>query len=165
MGGVKERGDDLPSGKNHADYMSKTGWYNITQYLIDHKEIFPGIYRVGVGQCAPHSTTEVNCESLFSQSGNQSDANTKTQTFERLVIAKHRVGRICCCPKKVMKPYMKREGKKDWDKTDERDDKSFLELEKVKYLELYPHNKGFFEVEGMDVEEEEENDEEGGESC
>ena len=35
----------------------------------------------------------------------------------------------------------------------------------MKYLELYPHNKGIFEVEGMDVEEEEEKDEEGGESC
>ena len=66
------------------------------------------------------------------------------------MIAKHRMGRIYCCPKKVMKLYLKREGKKDWDETDERDNKSFLELEKVKYLELYPHNKGIFEVEGMD---------------
>ena len=37
MGCVKKRGTNLPSGKNHAEYMSKTGWYNITQYLIDQQ--------------------------------------------------------------------------------------------------------------------------------
>ena len=36
-------------------------------YLQDFKEYFPDLYHVLVGQFCPQITTEVNCESLFSQ--------------------------------------------------------------------------------------------------
>ena len=100
-----------------------------------------------VGQLAPHITTEVDCESLFSQAGHLSDptcASTKTRTFERLVIAKHRMQRIHCCPQKVKALYLKRKRANDWDEKTERDDNSFLEAEKEIYLTKFPENVGMF---------------------
>ena len=60
---------------------------------------------------APHITTEIDCESLFSQAGHAAQPNrnrTVVETFERLVIAKHSVSRIYCCPEKVKIDLMKK---------------------------------------------------------
>ena len=76
-----------------------------------HKEISPGIGNVVVGQYEPYISNEVDCESLFNQSGciyQPKRSNTNIRTFERLVISKHRLQRIFCDPKKVEKFYLKR---------------------------------------------------------
>ena len=150
LGPPIERGVDLPSKRNHADYIDGTGYYDIVRYLQDHKDIFPTIYLVGVGQFAAHISTEVDCESLFSEAGHLADPlrnRTLTRTFERLVIAKHRMQRIYCCPKKVHKEFMTRWNNNDWDDSEDREDLSFLEKEKKIYLEMYPENVGLFEEE------------------
>ena len=53
IGPVSKRGMNLPSGKNHAYYIDKHGYYDIFNLLEDHKAIFPGIDNVGVGQYRP----------------------------------------------------------------------------------------------------------------
>ena len=56
----------------------------------------PGLNNA-MGKVAPHSTSEANCESLFSESGHLAKPHmnrTANETFERLVIAKHRISRI-----------------------------------------------------------------------
>jgi hypothetical protein len=59
--------DDLPSGKNHADYIDEKGKYDIVKYMQDHKEIFFGTSRAFNGTIAHHITTEADCKSPFSQ--------------------------------------------------------------------------------------------------
>jgi hypothetical protein len=149
MGPVNKSGKDLPSTvvSNHANFIDKKGYYDIVAFFVHHKEDFPSLYKVVVGQLAPHISTEVDCESLFSQAGHLSDptrANTKIKTFERLVVAKHRMQRIYCCPKKVQKLYLEREQTSSWNDDGERDDKEFLEIEKKIYLEMFPDNTRVF---------------------
>ena len=50
FGPVNKRGATLPSGKNHADYIDKSGYYDLVRYLNDHKKTFPTISSVGIGQ-------------------------------------------------------------------------------------------------------------------
>ena len=52
---------------------------------------------VCVGQIRPHISTEVDCESLFSEAGFLADprrSHTDVCLYERLVIVKHCLGRI-----------------------------------------------------------------------
>ena len=100
IGPVRIRGIDLPSGKNHADYIDGNGNYDIVCFLKDHIDKFPALFKVVVGQLAAHITTGVDCESLFSQAGHLSKPRqnrTTCETFERLVISKHRMSRMYCC--------------------------------------------------------------------
>ena len=109
-----------------------------------HNFYFPGLQNVFIGQFRPYILTEVDCESLFSQSvylSHPRRANTKIRTFARLVIGTHCLGRIYCDLKKVEPLYKTRHHHKDWDDNDERDDVSFLKLEKDIYEQMYPQNK------------------------
>jgi len=136
------RGKDLPSKRNHADYISGNGHYDIVRYLVDHKKYFPALYSVGLGECCPHLSTEVDCESLFSQAGFKSQPR-RTQTdicnYEHLVVTKHWMGRINIPPIKVQNLFLQRWRDKSWKECDERDDKEFLEIEKEIYLEHFPN--------------------------
>ena len=150
---VSKIGMNLPYGKNHADYIDKHGYYEIFKILEDHKEIFPGIDNVGVGQHGLYISTEVYCEILFNQYGYISQprrANTKTRIFVRLVNSKNCLQRIFCDPKKVEKLCMKCHANNEWDHNGERDDKTFLQVEKEIYIEMFPHNKAVFGVDEED---------------
>ena len=46
-----EGGVNLPSGKNHADYINLKGHYDIVSYLGDHATIFPSKQVVVVVSC------------------------------------------------------------------------------------------------------------------
>ena len=98
------RGKDLPSKRNHADYVEGNGNYDIVKYLVDHKKEFPALHSVGVGELCPHLSTEVDCESLFSLAGFKSHPR-RTQTdicnYERLVVTKHRSQSIHILESKV----------------------------------------------------------------
>ena len=151
IGAVTKRGDDLPTGFNHADYIDGKGNYDIVSFFKDHENKFPALFKVGVGQLGPHITTEVDCESLFSQAGHLSDPlrnRTKTENFERLVMAKHRMTRMYCCPIKVRNEFMDRFKAKRWLDGEDRDDIEFWEQEKQRYLNEFPHNTGVFEDDG-----------------
>jgi len=87
------RGKDLPSKRNHADYVESNGNYDIVKYLVDHKKEFPALHSVGVGELCPHLSTEVDCESLFSLAGFKSHprrTQTDIRNYECLVVTKHR---------------------------------------------------------------------------
>ena len=115
-------------GRNHADHIDKHGYYDIIKMLKDHKEIFPGINNVGVGQYGPYISTEVYFENLFNKSGYISQpnrANKRIRKFERSVISKHRLQRIFCDHKKVERFHLKRHANNEWDDNGERDYKTF----------------------------------------
>jgi hypothetical protein len=46
---VIQKGDDLPSGKNHADYIDPNGKYDIVKYMQDHKENSLELGRLSLG--------------------------------------------------------------------------------------------------------------------
>ena len=46
---VLERGNNLSSGMNHADYVSDNGNYDIVSFFIDHKLQFPILSKVVIG--------------------------------------------------------------------------------------------------------------------
>ena len=66
-----ERELDIPSGKNHADYIDSKGYYDIIEYNLDHQKSSPAMGVTAVGKLGPHLTTEVDCKSLFSQARHQ----------------------------------------------------------------------------------------------
>ena len=51
---VSKWGVNLSSGKKHANYIDKNGYFDIVKMLEDNKEIFLGIDNVGVGQYGPY---------------------------------------------------------------------------------------------------------------
>ena len=58
------------------------------------------------------------------------------ETFERLVIVKHRLSRIYCCPEKVKFEFLDRWKRKAWSDKEDRDDIAFWEQQKKEYLQL-----------------------------
>ena len=68
FGPVIEKRENLPGGRNLADYIDHKGHFAIVRYVTDLKAKFPTFNKIIVGQVAPHISTEVDVESLFSQS-------------------------------------------------------------------------------------------------
>ena len=161
LGPVVKKGFDLPSGRNHADYIDGKDYYDIVQYNLDHEEEFPGCCTIIVGQLSPHRTTEVDCESLFSQVGHQSRSSPNrnrqvAELFERLVMGKHRLSHIYCCKKKVLTEFLRRWKTKSWSEDDDRDNFEFWERQqKNESLKQNPNHGALFdeedEVDDVDV--------------
>ena len=150
---MQRRGKNLPSKRNLADYVGHDGDFDIVKYLSDHIEYFPGLFSVCVGELCPHLSTEVDCESLFSQAGYKSHprrTRTDIRNYERLVVTKHRMQNIYIPPSKVQELFLARWKSNDWKENEERDDKEFLEIEKSIYMELFPNA-----IDSMKSEEEE----------
>ena len=132
----------------------RVGNYDIVKHSIDHSDIFKGLSNVIIGQLAPHITTEVDCESLFSQAGHLSQPNrsrTVAETFERLVQAKHRLSRLYCDPKKVKAEFLERRKNKSWSEEEDRDDLEFWNQQKNEYLQQNPTHTLMFD-EGFEAD-------------
>lgn len=59
---------------------------------MDHQRQLESLSNVVIGQLVPHSTAEVDYESLFSESGALALPNrnrTKVEMYERLILGKH----------------------------------------------------------------------------
>ena len=111
IGPVKKRGKDLPSMCNHADYVGSRGYYDLTQFMIDHKRELPSLSNTFLGKLAPYATSESDCESLFSESGHLAKSHmnrTNVETFKRMCLAKHRIARIYCDKEKVKTEFLRR---------------------------------------------------------
>ncbi|EJK54837.1 hypothetical protein THAOC_25502, partial [Thalassiosira oceanica] len=58
IGPDQKRGKDLPSMCNHADYVGSRGYYDLTQFMIDHKRELPSLSNTFLGKLAPYATSE-----------------------------------------------------------------------------------------------------------
>ncbi len=56
--------------------------------MQDHKEIFFGTSKAFTGTLAPHITTEVDCESLFSQAGHTAHPNWGNIAYQGVIAHK-----------------------------------------------------------------------------
>ena len=67
-GPVVNRGVDLPSKKNMADYLNKKGRMDLLRFYGSHSDQFPNCFTII--QCeASRRAVEVDCERLFGLSG------------------------------------------------------------------------------------------------
>ena len=69
---------------------------------------------------------------------------TSIETFERLVIAKHRMARVYCCKHKVLLEFLRRWKSKQFGEKEDRDDLEFWEQEKNIFLQEFPQHDGIF---------------------
>ena len=59
--------------------------FDLVGFYTAHRRQLEALSNIVIGQLAPHSTAEVDCESLFSQAGvlaQPNCANVKIETFE-----------------------------------------------------------------------------------
>jgi hypothetical protein len=112
---IEKCGNDLPSGRNYADYF-KIGTFEYIRFWVDHLKDFPKLwsYAVEIASCNP---TEVSCESLFSQSGYASNSRRtklKSRQFEREVIIANNLQKVYFDIDHAIEIFMEQERKKDW---------------------------------------------------
>lgn len=125
---ITERGIDLPSQKNYADYF-KGGQFEHVRFWLDHKKEFPKLWLYAV-RIASANPTEVSCESLFSESGYAScprRTRLKTENFERETIMSHNMQKVYFDLENAVDTYMKRDENKDWGISNNRDDLNYME--------------------------------------
>jgi hypothetical protein len=65
---VEKRGENLPSGKNIADYLDKKGRMNLLTFFKDHEIRFPTLFVI-VQREVSRRVVEVGCERFFGLSG------------------------------------------------------------------------------------------------
>ena len=85
---------------------------------------------------------------FFSQAYHAAQPNRNratAETFERQIMAKHRLARIYCDPVAVKKEFMERHKKGKWNAKEDLDDLAFWESQKREYLHQNPNHRGMFE--------------------
>ena len=134
---VEEKGTDLPSGRNLANYITKEGKFKHIQFWVDHSKKFPKLWSFAVerASCNP---TEVSCETLFSESGYASTArNTKlsSRQFEREVSIARNIQVVYFDIEHAVDVFLARKKKGDWDEDEEaRDALFYMEQERDLFI-------------------------------
>ena len=118
FGPVVGRGKDLPLGKNLADYICpKLFRMNVLMFFIDHKKLFPTIFKVC--QCeASRRMVEVACERFLSLAGYVSSRRCTrlgVRTYERLAILSSLLQNIYIDDEWCAKEYLRRNKSGNWD--------------------------------------------------
>ena len=153
FGRVTEKGSDYRSGSNLADFIDDQGHFDLIAFFVAHKRELPALNSIVIGQLAPHISTEVDCESLFSEAGFLADKRRSrigVRYYERLVTLKHRLHRIYCHQPLVVARFLQRWQRDEWREQDEIEVNEFFKIEKELYLQRYPNGGHVFD----DVEEE-----------
>ena len=134
-------GEFIDKKLNHADFILPCGYFDICQFYEATRFLYPGLANTFLGKLGHHSCQEADCETLFSMSGYKSEArrlNSLCRTYERLVIASHRMHRFHIRDQVIIDAYMDRVRNNDWDDEENRDDEEFLKLEEELWSKMYP---------------------------
>ena len=84
--------------------MNAKGKYDTVEFRTNNLEDLKYLYNVAMGELSLRKTTEVDCDYLFGRSGHIYHPNcskTTVETFDILVIEKHQIDRVYCCPGKL----------------------------------------------------------------
>jgi hypothetical protein len=123
VGPVVERGKDLPSGKNLADYIDSRGRIDLLKFFDHHKKSFPNLW-ILVQRKASCRVTEVGCERFFALSGYVS-APRRTRlgvrTYERLAMLSSIIDSIYIDPEFVAAEYLRQCKEKKWKTANDED--------------------------------------------
>jgi hypothetical protein len=88
VGPVVQRGQNLPSGKNLADYIDKKGRINLLTFFGDHQTRFSNLF-ILIKREASRRAVEVGCERFFGLSGYVSQPRRSmlgVRNYERLAM-------------------------------------------------------------------------------
>ena len=153
---VEERGEDLEASHpfkkcNLADFIDKTGYFDLVKFLALNQKSFPYLYKLGCCLAALR-TNEVGCERFFSIAGyvsNPRRTSLKVHHYECIAMLKRNVQQIYIDEDWVAQQYMALEKSKGWDAMDTHNDKLVLTLEQELYaeelgvlVESLPHDGG-----------------------
>jgi hypothetical protein len=132
-GPVDERGRDLPSGKNLADYIDKHGRMDLLRFTSDHKSLFPSI--AIIVQCeASRQTEEVGCERFFGLSGYVSSPRRSrlgVRNYERIALLSDILKNVYIDPQEIASQYLLRCKAGRWKKENTIDSLKCFNLERV----------------------------------
>jgi hypothetical protein len=64
VGQVKEKGENLQSGKKLGDYIGEDGIFDLVDFFTDHELFFPKLCHLAIKRAAAR-TVEVECERFF----------------------------------------------------------------------------------------------------
>ena len=117
VGPLDGRGEDLPSGKNLADYSDSRGRMNLLRFYRDHREHFSTLWITA--QCEePTKVVEVGCERFFNISGRVSlEKRTRlgVRTYERLAMLAVMIKKIYIDYEWVASEYLRRTKENLWE--------------------------------------------------
>ena len=136
--------------------MNAKGKYDIVEFLIDHCKAFKSLYCFDVGKLELQKTTELDCESLFSQAGHLSHTNcsrTTPDNFERLVMEKHRIDPVYCFLEKVKNEFIDQWKIRNWTIRKINMILDFWDHQKEEYLEHLSSHKGMFDFDDEEKED------------
>ena len=139
VGPLDGRGEDLPSGKNLADYVDKRGRINLLRFYEDHSSKFKSLWVLA--QCEEsNQVVEVGCERFFSLSGcvsSEKRTRLKVRTYERLAMLAAMIKKVYIDYEWVAQEYMRRSKEKLWDVNITTDALKCFNLERILEAELY----------------------------
>ena len=140
VGPVVERGANLPSGRNLADYIDSHsgGRLNVTKFFADHCKTFPTIWILVQSEAAMRNV-EVGCERFFSLTGYIS-APRRTRigvrTYERIAMLASMLPKVYIDMEWVSKEYLRRCKAGAWKKENTEEALKCWNLERVLDAEL-----------------------------
>jgi hypothetical protein len=122
FGVVKERGDNMEASHpfktcNLADFIDKTGYFDLVNFVGFNSESFPFIYKLACCFAALR-TNEVGCERFFSIAGyvsNPWQACLKVKHYKALAMLKLNMQRFFIDEDWVVQQYLSMEKDKQWD--------------------------------------------------
>jgi hAT family C-terminal dimerisation region len=136
FGVVEERGQDLEASYpfkkcNLADFVDKTGYFDLVRFLKFNEKSFPFLYKLAC--ClACLRMNEVGCERFFSIAGyvsNPRRTSLKVRHYECLAMLKRNLQQVYIDENWVVQQYMTLEKTKAWGTLDTRSDLLVTALE------------------------------------
>jgi hypothetical protein len=107
---VVERGKDLPSGKNVADYLDARGRMDLLHFFSDHQnKMFPNLFII-MQREASRRVKEVSCERFFGLSGYVSSPRRSmlgVRNYKRLALFASNLPNIYVDPQWVADEYLR----------------------------------------------------------
>ena len=133
IGPVKQRGENLPSGNNIADYIDQKGRMNLLQFFKEHQSSFPNLFII-VQREASRRVVEVGCERFFGQSGyisNPRRTRLGVKNYERIAMLSDLLRVMYIDPELVAKEYLSRCKRSAWKKENTVDSLKCFNLERM----------------------------------
>jgi hAT family C-terminal dimerisation region len=152
FGIVEERGLDIDASSpfkkcNLADFIDKTGYFDLVKFLGFNQLSFPYLYKLGC--ClASMRTNEVGCERFFSIAGyvsNPRRTRLKVRHYEAIAMLKQNMHNVYVKEDWVVQKYKDLEKSKTWESNEERNEQLLAALEE----EVYASDQGV-PVESLD---------------
>lgn len=120
FGPVQSRGENLPGGRNYADYIDSKGGFDVLSFYCDHQATFP-LFWVLVQRHVSIVSNEAGAERAFNHSGiiaHPTRSNIGVTTYQNAVIRKANINTVRVPEEYVAEEFMRRK-KEGWSKEKE----------------------------------------------